>query len=326
MNEEKSVMSGEKPRKKKRSLWWLWFLLILAAFAGGIVCGLKINTLPLPTEVRDRIYPVLESYIPGSTTPRTPDTAAAAATPAPTAVPEVTAIPEATAEPEATAVPEVTAEPKASLAPEETTAPVEEIVMPEEVSATPEPANRAPVESEATAPAAEPAKKYIGVSAALDIALQHAEVAEEDAEITGVYRTKDEDGEPVYEVSFKSGEISYDYVIGALDGEIAGWKMSGFTYSEVAAYAADFTGEAVPEVQVTAEPAAVLDPIGEENAKEIAYNHASVKPAEVLRATAELQHGEDADVYKVEFKTASRRFQYQIDAYTGEVLSHELIK
>lgn len=198
--------------------------------------------------------------------------------------------------------------------------------MPEEVSATPEPANRAPAESEAAAPAAEPAKKYIGVSAALDIALQHAEVAEEDAEITGVYRTKDEDGEPVYEVSFKSGEISYDYVIGALDGEIAGWKMSGFTYSETVAFAADFSGEAVPEVQVTAEPAAVLDPIGEENAKEIAYNHASVKPAEVLRATAELQHGEDADVYKVEFKTASRRFQYQIDAYTGEVLSHELIK
>ena len=70
---------GEKPRKKRRSLWWLWFLLILAAFAGGIVCGLKINTLPLPTEVRDRIYPVLESYIPGSTTPRTPDTASACA-------------------------------------------------------------------------------------------------------------------------------------------------------------------------------------------------------------------------------------------------------
>ena len=59
----------------------LWFLLILAAFAGGIVCGLKINTLPLPTEVRDRIYPVLESYIPGSTTPRTPEAAAVAVTP-----------------------------------------------------------------------------------------------------------------------------------------------------------------------------------------------------------------------------------------------------
>ena len=57
MNEEKTVMNGDKPRKKKRSLWWLWFLLILAAFAGGCVVGLKINTLPLPTEVRDRLYP-----------------------------------------------------------------------------------------------------------------------------------------------------------------------------------------------------------------------------------------------------------------------------
>ena len=73
MNEENTVVSGEKPRKKKRSLWWLWFLLILAAFAGGIMLGLKINTLPLPTEFRARVYPILESYIPGSTTPRTPD-------------------------------------------------------------------------------------------------------------------------------------------------------------------------------------------------------------------------------------------------------------
>ena len=198
--------------------------------------------------------------------------------------------------------------------------------MPEEVSVTPEPAGRALAVSEEAVPASEPAKKYIGVSAALDIALQHAEIAEEDAEITGVYRTKDEDGEPVYEVSFKSGEISYDYVIGAMDGEIAGWKMSGFTYSETVAFAADFTGEPVPETEVTPEPIAILEPIGEENAKEIAYNHASVKPAEVLRTTVELQNDGEAEFYSVEFKTASRRFQYQIDAYTGEILSHELIK
>lgn len=309
MSEDNSVMNSEKPRKKRRSLWWLWFLLILAAFAGGIVCGLKINTLPLPTEVRDRIYPVLESYIPGSTTPRTPEAAVAV-------TPKIT--PEPTAEPEPTDAPV----PEETVVPEETAAPVEEIVMNEPVSE----AVRFETQNDMTAAEPEPSKKYIGVSAALEAALQHAEVAEEDAEITGVFRTKDEDGEPVYEVSFKSGEISYDYVIGAVDGEIAGWKMSGFTFSETVAYAADFSGEAVPEAEITPEPAADREPIGEDSAREIALNHAHVKAAALLDSTVTLQQAEDGDFYKVEFRTASRKFEYHIDAYTGDVMTNEIIK
>ena len=62
--------------------------------------------------------------------------------------------------------------------------------------------------------------------------------------------------------------------------------------------------------------------IGEDNAKEIAYNHAAVKPAEVIRASVNL----DSDIYNVEFKTASRKFNYTIDAHTGEVLSDEVTK
>ena len=318
MNEEKNVINGDKPRKKKRSLWWLWFLLILAAFAGGCVTGLKINTLPLPTEVRDRLYPLLESYIPGSTTPQTSE--AVTVTPEPTAVPE--AAPELTAESPApvaeTSVPEVTAVPVelASTAAEETPVPVE---TPAAVrTETPETAR---MSDTAVFESAEPAKKYIGVGAALEIALKHAAIEESDAEITGVYRTKDENGEPIYEVGFTSNDIAYEYVIGALDGEIVGWKMSGFTFSDIAAYAADFSGNDFSEAEVTETPApAAL--IGEDNAKEIAYNHAAVKPAEVIRASVNL----DSDVYSVEFKTASRKFNYEIDAHTGEVLSDVVTK
>ncbi len=318
MNEEKNVLSGDKPRKKRRSLWWLWFLLILAAFAGGCVTGLKINTLPLPTEVRDRLYPLLESYIPGATTPRTSD--AVTLTPEPTAVPAVT--PALTVESPApvadTTVPEVTAVPveTASAYTEETAVPVE---TPASVpTGTPEAAR---MSDTAVFESAEPAKKYIGVGAALEIALNHAEIEEANAEITGVYRTKDENDEPIYEVGFTSNDITYEYVIGALDGEIVGWKMSGFTFSDIAAYAADFSGNDISEAKVTEAPVpAAL--IGEDNAKEIAYNHAAVKPAEVIRVSVNL----DSDVYNVEFKTASRKFNYKIDAHTGEVLSDEVTK
>ena len=318
MNEEKNVISGDKPRKKKRSLWWLWFLLILAAFAGGCVTGLKINTLPLPTEVRDRLYPLLESYIPGSTTPHSSD--AVTVNPEPTAVPEAT--PALTVESPAraveTSVPEVAAVPVESAS-----ASAEDTAVPEETPASvpTETPDAARMSDAAVFETAEPAKKYIGVGAALEIALKHAEMGEANAEITGVYRTKDENGEPVYEVGFTSNEIAYEYVIGALDGEIVGWKMSGFTFSDTAAYAADFSGADISESKVTEAPVpAAL--IGEDNAKEIAYNHAAVKPAEVIRASVNL----DSDIYNVEFKTASRKFNYTIDAHTGEVLSDEVTK
>ena len=318
MNEEKNVISSDKPRKKKRSLWWLWFLLILAAFAGGCVTGLKINTLPLPTEVRDRLYPLLESYIPGSTTPHSSD--AVTVNPEPTAVPEAT--PALTVESPAraveTSVPEVAAVPVESAS-----ASAEDTAVPEETPASvpTETPDAARMSDAAVFETAEPAKKYIGVGAALEIALKHAEIGEANAEITGVYRTKDENGEPVYEVGFTSNEIAYEYVIGALDGEIVGWKMSGFTFSDTAAYAADFSGNDISESKVTEAPfPAAL--IGEDNAKEIAFNHAAVKPAEVIRVSVNL----DSDVYNVEFKTASRKFNYTIDAHTGEVLSDEVTK
>ena len=337
MNEENTVVSGEKPRKKKRSLWWLWFLLILAAFAGGIMLGLKINTLPLPTEFRARVYPILESYIPGSTTPRTPDDIAV--TPEPTAEPEPLETPEPTAEPAPAATPEPSAEPEPAAAaesqptpePAETPAPTE----------TPAPIETiAPVAAMTDAPVVkssdEPEKKFIGVGAALEIALNHAGVAETDAEIGGVYRTKNDEGEPVYEVSFKSGDNAYEYVICALDGEIAGWKVSGFTFSDTATYAADFTGNDKTETAFVEEPAVIIEAaepapaaaerISEDEAKAIAFKHAAVKAGEVVRSEVELREDADTAVYVVAFKTASRRFSYEINAMTGEVLANEVIK
>jgi uncharacterized membrane protein YkoI len=182
----------------------------------------------------------------------------------------------------------------------------------------------------------EPEKKFIGVGAALEIALRHAGIEEADAEIGGVYRTKDEDGESVYEVSFKSGDNGYAYVIGALDGEIEGWKVSGFTFSDTATFAADFAGNDKAEtafIEETAAPAETAEPvpaaaerISEDEAKAIAYKHAAVKAGEVVRTEAELREDADAVFYIVEFKTASRRFSYEIDALTGEVLANEVIK
>ena len=350
MSEENSVVT-EKPRKKKRSLWWIWFLLILVAFAAGAVVGLKLNTLPLPNEMRDKLYPVLESYIPGSTAVHTP----AAETPAPEPTLEPVETPEQTAEPEPVAAPEPTAEPEPAQTPEPTAEPellvIPEtpatFILPETPSTTIEPESGAEAEAiEETAAPEETAVpersmdtealavsdaasfaseeqnvKYIGVNAAVEAALSHADIAEKDAEITGVVRTRDEDGKAVYRVSFSVGDINYTYTVDAVTAEIDGFQMSGMTFSDTAAFAASFTGDAVTESEATEAPS---DTISEERAMEIAYKHASVKAGEVIRVTVETKtdtENNDAEFYHLVFKTATKSFEYDIDLNSGEILS-----
>ncbi len=233
---------NEQPKKKKHSLWWIWIILILAAYAGGIVTGLELNTLPLPREVQGKLYPILESYIPGSTKTREPKSE----TPAETAVPEETPVPAETAVPEETAAPAETEEPLETEAPKpvETEAPAEtaapaavEPAAPAETQTPAVPEETVFEMSENESFAAEPQQtKYIGVNKALEIAMENADPGDRKAEVSGVYRTKDDDGNPVYEVSFTVDETGYDYVIDAVSGEIMSWKLSGLSFSNTAAF------------------------------------------------------------------------------------------
>ncbi len=221
MNE---VNSAARPQKKRRSFLWLWILLLLFSFTGGIILGLKLNTLPMPNDVKNRLYPVLEALIPGSTANR-PQEAGPAVTPVPTETPAPTETPDpVSATPAPVELPAV-AVPSAPTPPAETVAPVStdaltgfEILEPEALA----------LEDTARFETAQPeSPRYIGIDAALDAALQYAKIEKKDANVTGVYRTKDADGEAVYEVSFTVGELHYEYVLSAVDGEILSWKVSG---------------------------------------------------------------------------------------------------
>ena len=342
----------EKPVKKRRSLWWLWLILILVAFAGGIILGLKLNTMPLPMQVKDKLYPVIESYIPGSTLPHLPGTA-----------PEATAVPEVTAAPEATVAPEATAAPEEAITPE-TTATPEAAFIPEAAAApevTPLPASKPGTAAEPTvfepaSPAATPAPeiapaveavpapehtaevnltvsetaafgsdtpapaKTIGIDAALRIALDHAECKEDEAEVDEVSRAKNDDGEAVYNVRFRVGEKNYHYVVDAFSGEILSWMLSGLSTSETLTFAADFQGNDKTET----EAAAVQEMISLEQAKDCAYAHAGVKATDVLQTSVELDQIGEMACYHVVFRTTDRRFDYSVDAYTGEILGLEL--
>ena len=171
-------------------------------------------------------------------------------------------------------------------------------------------------------------------------ALEQAKVDEEDADVSGVLRTKDEDGNPVYKVSFKSGEYSYDYIIDAVSGEVVSWEKSGFSHVESMTYAATFAEEPVTETEaaaiaetpaaeavevpaISAAPVPAKIKITEERAKEIAYEHAGVKATEVRRVTARPEFDDGLECYDVDFMTADGRYEYKIEAYTGEILEFE---
>ena len=185
MNEENStVVEMEAPRKKKRSLWWLKLLLVLCVFAGGTIFGLKLPTMDLPAQLREMLFPTMQTE---AVLPEVSPAEAVTATSVP--------VPKESAKP--TAAPKESAKPM--IAPKESTAP------------SSGPAAEAKPEVSPTAESAAPADKktdsapggneYIGIDAALEAALDHAGVKESDAEVFGVYKSK-EDDMAVYSVEF----------------------------------------------------------------------------------------------------------------------------
>ena len=260
MSEANSTPVQEKPKKKKRHLWWLNLLLAVAVFAGGVVLGLKLPGMPLPYELVERYFPQLTSQSGAVATAAVepvkanPEELSAApqpaATPAPTQAPksEETPAPEETVKPEEPAEqkaeakpaepaeeakpaePEKTAEPTEAAEPEKPAEPAEK-TEPETAAAADDADAPADIPEEKAAPGQdEPAEEeakpaFIGLDAALDAALKHVELRKKEVEVYGVYKSTNVDT-IVYVVEFSTKDADYVYMINAETGEVEGWQKS----------------------------------------------------------------------------------------------------
>lgn len=65
------------------------------------------------------------------------------------------------------------------------------------------------------------------------------------------------------------------------------------------------------------------DLISEAKAKEIAFKDAGVKESDVKNSTIELDTDDGVKVYEIEFYTADKEYDYQIDAVSGDILSKD---
>ena len=63
------------------------------------------------------------------------------------------------------------------------------------------------------------------------------------------------------------------------------------------------------------------EPIGEDRAKAIALGHASLSEADVTRLKVEYEIDDGVHQYDVEFHHGDYEYEYEVDAYSGAILS-----
>lgn len=158
--------------------------------------------------------------------------------------------------------------------------------------------------SSSVSPAPSGSGTYISEAAAKAAALTHAGVAEGD--IQG-YRCKldRDDRDAHYEIEFYSGSTEYDYDISAFTGEVIKYEQE--------------QREGIP----VSSAASNTSYIGEGRAKSIALSHAGVDEGNIRKYECELDSDDGRMVYKMEFESGAYEYEYEIDAYTGDILKHQ---
>ena len=144
---------------------------------------------------------------------------------------------------------------------------------------------------------------YISVEAAKQKALDDAGVKAEDAVFLKAYYDSD-DIVPHYDVKFEANGYEYEYEIKASNGAVLEKDVDKEKNSNKASSASK-------------------DYISADKAKSIAFDHASVKAADVKFSKAELDRDDMVVHYDVEFVSGKYEYEYEINAETGKVIAFD---
>ena len=187
-----------------------------------------------------------------------------------------------------------------------------------EVIVMPAPAPEAPAAAPETAPAQSAAASGpITAEQAKQAALQHAGLTE--SQVVFARTELDfEHGRQIYEVEFYSGQTEYDYDIDAATGDILSFDQDAEYIVPATPEAAAATSAIVPE-----QSAAATGPITEEQAKQIALQHAGLTESQVVFARTQLDYEHGRQEYEIEFYSGTTEYDYDIDAATGDIISFD---
>ena len=170
------------------------------------------------------------------------------------------------------------------------------------------------------------AAQVIGIDAAGAAVLKHAGLAASQVSRMEV-ELDHENGRKIYEVEFRSGDREYEYEIDAFTGAVLSSEYE--IKKEVVATGKGSTGGSSASGSATggSSPAAKAPSgssvIGKDAAKAAALKHAGLAASQVSRMEVELDYEKGRKIYEVEFYSGGAEYDYEIDAYTGEVLAYE---
>ena len=144
----------------------------------------------------------------------------------------------------------------------------------------------------------------VSESEAKQAALTHASVDEKDARFLKVEMEKD-NGVTYYEVEFLVGDKEYDYEIDANTGKVL---------------ACDFEVESQKPITESSD---ALVQITDEQAKQIALEHAKLNEADVKIVRVRFDYDDGVPEYEVDFFHKNTEYEYEIHANTGKIISSE---
>lgn len=155
---------------------------------------------------------------------------------------------------------------------------------------------------------------YISIEKAKTIALESVGVSSEKASFTKTELDED-DQNPVYEIEFYTGVNAYEFEINALNGDILEKKSE--------ALHADGTSQsssAAAGSQSSNQNASSANFIGIDKAKSIALSQAGISASNATFTKTHLDSDDNMQIYEVEFISQNTEYEFEIDAYTGEIL------
>ena len=165
--------------------------------------------------------------------------------------------------------------------------------------------------------------QMIPMEEAQEAALKAADIEAADADISAT-TLSEVAGVACYKVEFTSGEYAYSYTINAETGAVMEMSsqeqnaQASGTQTEVADSAAP-----APAQTSAAAPAQNATGTGtvDEAAQKIALEHAGVKAADATITKSKLDYEDGRQVYDIEWYAGGAKYDYEIAADTGEIIS-----
>lgn len=176
--------------------------------------------------------------------------------------------------------------------------------------------------------------QMIPMEEAQEAALKAADIEAADADISAT-TLSEVAGVACYKVEFTSGEYAYAYTINAQTGVVMEMssqeqnaQASGTqteTADPAASAPAQTSGSASAQAQTSAaapaQNATGIGTVDEAAAQKIALEHAGVKAADATITKSKLDYEDGRQVYDIEWYAGGAKYDYEIAADTGEIIS-----